>query len=291
MISWYVFAIISAIFSAIAAIFEKKALFKEFALNFSVVFGVITMFLAIPFLFFVDYSKISLIAILVLLFKVFLGAFAFLCVMKGLKDLEISNALPLLVLTPGLVAVFAFVFLGESLKSFEILGLILLIIGIYTMQLKGGEKILDPFKNFIKSKYHYPILLALVIFTTTAILDKALLSKFSLPVNAFIAFQYLFSAIFMLSFVFLFGKPKELKKTFKRSFFIILLISAFTIVYRYTEIISIKSAPVALALAIKRTSVFFAVLIGGKIFKDKNYLTKIIATAIMVIGAMLIVRG
>jgi drug/metabolite transporter (DMT)-like permease len=288
---WYVFAIISAIFSAIAAISEKKALFKEFALNFSAVFGIITFVLALPFFFLVDYSKVSLIAVLVLLFKVFLGAFAFLCVMKGLKDLEISSALPLLVLTPGLVAIFAFIFLGENLKHLEILGLILLTIGIYILGLKKDQKILEPFKIFAKSKKHYPLILALLIFTITALLDKILLSNFKLPVNAFMGFQHLFSAIFMLSFVFLFGKPSELKKTFKKSFFIIFLVSAFTIIYRYAEIMSIKSAPVALAIAIKRTSVFFAVLIGGQLFKDKSYLVRIIATAIMVIGAMLIVKG
>ncbi len=76
----------------------------------------------------------------------------------------------------------------------------------------------------------------------------------------------------------------------KDSWVLILILAVATIGYRFFEILAIKeAASVALAIAIKRTSVFFAVLIGGGLFKESNLLRKIIATLLLIIGAILII--
>jgi uncharacterized membrane protein len=57
------------------------------------------------------------------------------------------------------------------------------------------------------------------------------------------------------------------------------------------EILAIKSAySTALVIAIKRISVLFAVIIGGKIFKEKELMRRTIATIILVVGALLVIR-
>lgn len=291
MIPWYFFALASALFSAVAAILEKKSLFKEKAITFSTLFAIFNLFLAIPFFFFIDYQTIALSGIFVLFIKSILGAFAFFFVMQGIKNLELSSALPLLILTPGLVAFFGFIILGETLTGLELTGMFLLLGGVYYLQLKDKEKILDPFKGLFKSKGLIFIFMALLIFTTTSILDKAILKNFNLPVNAFMGFQHLFLAIIFLVFLIYKKETKPLKSTIKNSWKIILLISAVSIIYRYTQIFAVKEAPVALVLSIKRISVFFAIIIGGKIFKEKHLIKKIIASTIMTIGAILIINS
>ncbi len=289
MIEWYLLALISALFSATASIFEKKVLFKEKALAFSTLFALFNFLLAIPFFFFINFQTLTSISLLVLFIKSVLGALAFLCVMLGIKNLELSNALPLLVLTPGLVAIGALIFLKEYLSSLEILGLILLLLGTYLLQLKQNQKFLSPFKTLIKTKGHQYILIALLLFTITSILDKALLKNFNLPVNAFMGFQHLFLAIIFITFLLLSKKPNNLNHTLKNSWKLVLIISVLTIIYRYTQIQAVKLAPVALVLSLKRISVFFAVVIGGKLFKEHNLLQRIIATAIMITGAVLVI--
>ncbi len=54
----------------------------------------------------------------------------------------------------------------------------------------------------------------------------------------------------------------------------IALISVLTIGYRFTQVAAVGMASVALVLAIKRTSVFWATIIGGKIFSDKDLIEK-----------------
>ncbi len=289
MIQWYFLALISAFFSASASLVEKKVLFKEKALSFSAVLALFNLILAVPFFFFIDFGSLTFSGLTVLFFKSTLEALAFLCVMLGIKNLEISKALPLLVLTPGLVALFAFITLGESLTVLEISGMFLLLAGTYVLQIKSKYKLMSPWKIFIKTKGNHYIIFALILFTITSILDKSLLKNFNLPVNAFIGFQHLFLAFIFILIVVSSRKTKELGFTFKNSWTWIIILAIFTIIYRYSQIQAVKIGSVALVLSIKRISVFFAVLAGGTLFKEHNLLRRAIATVIMILGAVLII--
>lgn len=288
---WYYFSFIAAFLSALAAIIEKKTLFKEKALTFTVILSIFNLILASIFFFFVDFSKISYSTLIIVFFKSILNAMAFLCVMYSIKNLELSDALPMLVLTPGFVAVFALIFLGETLTLIEWIGLILLIAGIYILQIKE-IKIGDSIKKLFKSKGHKYVLTALILFTITSLLDRYILNQIKLEPTAYMGFQHLFFAIiFIIIFFLLNRKIKELGKTLKQSWFLILLLSIVTIGYRFFEIMSIKlTSSVALAIAIKRISVFFAVVIGGSLFKEHNLLRKAIATSLLIAGVLMIIR-
>jgi len=113
---WYIFALISALFSAMAAIGEKKTLFKENALEFSAVLAIFNLFFSIPFVVYIDFNSLPLPALAVLYGKSILGMCSFLFIMYGIKNLEISGALPILVITPGLVAFFAFIFPRKNIQ-------------------------------------------------------------------------------------------------------------------------------------------------------------------------------
>ena len=186
---WQTFAFISAIFSALAAIFEKKALIKIDPVVFSLILSGFTLILALPFFFFVDFQIIDFAAIFVLYLKSVLGALAFLLVMYGIKKNELSNSLPLLVLTPAVVAVAAFFLLGESLSGISILGMFFLLLGSYFLQLEKGSGWLSPFSFLVRQKAQWYIIGAIVLFSVTSILDKTILRDFKLPAEAFIPIQ------------------------------------------------------------------------------------------------------
>lgn len=286
---WQILAFTSALFSAFAAVTEKKALIKSDPLVFSLILSAITFMFTIPFIIFTEIEQIAPFTIVILLGKSVLGAFAFLLVMNGLKRLEISSSLPLLVLTPGIVAVFAFLFLNESLSRLDISGMILLLIGTYVLQLKKKNSLLDPFLFAQQNKAYLFIIGAILLFTTTSILDKALLSTYKLQPEAFLPLQQLFYTIVFV-FIFLFQRKKAdvLKLQFQDSWKWILLVAVFAVIYRYSHILAVKEGPVALVLSIKRTSVFFATIIGGQIFQEHNLLRKSIAVLMMVAGAIFV---
>lgn len=290
--TWFFIALVSSLLSAFAAITQKKVLFNRSPLEFSFLLAIVNLVFSIPFFLAVNYATINSFNLSILFVKSIIGVAAFLCVMTALKNMQISNALPLLALTPGFVAIFAFLFLGELLKITEVLGLISLIVGTYILESKNLKEILFPMNIFFRSKYHHYILSALFLFTASSIMDKLLLVKMGLSPISLTAFQHLFYAFLFTAAFYLFQKDKErtsinLKKN---DLGWIVLISLFTIGYRYTQIVSISLASVALTMAVKRTSVLWATIIGGKIFKDSNLLKKTIAVLFILLGAILILR-
>ncbi len=288
--NWFWLALISAIFSAAAAIFQKKILFKAEALEFSLILSILNILFLAPLFFFLNYEKIYFDKLIILYIKTILEAFAFWNVMLAIKNFEISKALPLLALTPGLVAISAFIFIGDSLTQTELIGILLLILGTYTLEAKSKQNLLEPFKTFISSKKYNYIITALILFTITAVLDRLLLNKYKLEPEPFIVFQNLFLAI---NFILIFLISKKPLKSLsllanKDSLKLIILISILTIIYRYTQIEAVKIAPVALVLAVKRISIFFAAIVGGRIFKESNLWIRAAAALIIIAGTLLI---
>ncbi len=290
--TWFAVALISALLSAFAAITQKKVLFNLGALEFSFLLSIANLVFSIPFFFFIDYNTINILNLSILLAKSVIGVAAFLCVMIALKNLEISNALPLLALTPGFVAVFAFLLLGESLKTVEVIGLMFLIVGTFILESKNLKEFVFPFNVFLKSKYHRYIILALFLFTASSILDKLLLIKLNLSPISLTAFQHIYFAVLFSIIYLVFRRKEEITSVVikKDNLGWIALISILTIGYRYTQIVAVSLASVALVLAIKRTSVFWATVIGGKLFNDKDLLKRSIAAILILVGAILILR-
>jgi drug/metabolite transporter (DMT)-like permease len=290
--TWFFIALLSSFLSAFAAITQKKVLFNLNPVQFSFYLSVANLVLSIPFFFFIDYNTINASNLSMLFIKAVIGVVAFLCVMTALKNLQISNALPLLALTPGFVALFAFIFLGESLNTLEVLGLVSLIAGTYILESKNLKEILFPLNVFFKSKYHQYILAALLLFTASSVMDKLLVAKMNLTPISLTAFQHAYFAalFFIIYFAFKSKLENNSPQINKTDVLWILLISVLTIGYRYTQIVSISLASVALTLAVKRTSVLWATVIGGKIFKDSNLLKKTVAVLFILLGAILILR-
>lgn len=292
--NWFTLAFISAVFSAASAISEKKALFSLSSINFSFIVSVITLFFSIPFFISIDYSIISITNILILFFKTLLGCAAFFCVMQSIKNLEISEALPLLALTPGLVAICGFFFINDHLKIIEWIGIILMMVGTYLLELKkSNNNFFTAFKSlFHLSKYSY-VLIALILFTITSLIDRFLLKDYRLPPYTFMAFQQLFYAIIFT--IVILSKNKNIILPFKQIqsdvIIWILLVAIFTVIYRYTQIEATKLAPVALVISVKRLSVLMAILLGGRLFKEESLFRKAIATIIILIGATMLMNG
>jgi len=330
---WFTLALTSAVLSSIAAITQKKALANINALEFSFHLSWVNLIISLIFLTGFDPSTLTLHQTWVMFVKTLLQALAFWCVMLSLKNLEISSALPLLALTPGSVAVFALIFIGETLTLNETLGLILLLSGSYFIEMKTLSNMIEPFKVFFRTKKYIHVAAALAFFTVSSILDKYLLKDQKMDTSSFMLLQHLF---FFIIFAILLpitrtkitnpftppqaDQPSTLilqpavggsalprrrritfnisQFTFKKDFtvhsaaggsqFTLLIITALlTIGYRYSQLLAIAIAPVALVIAIKRLSVFFASVVGGKIFDEGGLLKKSLAALIIVAGTLL----
>lgn len=291
---WFYLAFISAVFSAFAAISEKKVLSKMDALDFSFFVSVITLIFSIPFFFDAPFDISLSIPLIILFIKAILSALAFLSVMLAIKSLEISEALPLLALSPGLVAILGVLLIQDRLVFNEWIGLFLMLVGTYILELRKDDRsIFDPFKTLLSFKKYKYIFFALILFSITSLVDRILLKDLKLPPFTFMAYQQLFFA-FIFTILFFFRNKKisgALSAISRNIFFLIILISLFTVIYRYTQIEATKLAPVALVLSVKRLSVLMAIIVGGKLFRENNILKRAIATIIILAGLIILLNG
>ncbi len=300
---WFWLAFISAVFSAVSAIFEKKVLFSFDVLSFTFLISIITLLFSLPFFGMIEYENLFSLAMLILLLKTVLSAAAFLFVMYSIKNFEISEALPLLALTPGIVAILGVILINDYLTAYEWAGIFLMLIGTIILEVRqraaaGGENTkfagnyLTVFKNIFRFSKYYYIVLALIFFTITSLLDRVLLTDLKLPPYKFMAFQQLFYAVIFTIVILIRykGLSQPFKQDSKKMIYLLVIISVSTVIYRFTQIEATKLAPVALVLSVKRLSVLFAVILGGRLFRERHIIRRAIAVIIILAGAVLLLN-
>ncbi len=280
---WLAWALGSAVLSAAASIGEKKTLFRIDALTFSFLLAAVLMVYSLGTLFLVDVTAVSTETLLILLLKGIVNAAAFLLVMMALQRAEMSSTLPLLALTPGIVALLAYITIGDAISNQEIIGLVLMVGGMVLLERKGGSIV----------KAHWYIWVALVLFAVSAVMDKSLVSGHKTHPLVVLFYQH---AVFVLMYAVLFiQKKKRLPNLFsnehRSTLWLIILVAVVTISYRYAQLVATQIAPVALVLAVKRTSVLMASFVGGKLFSEHRLSWKLFGAALIILAGFLILRS
>ncbi|HUI30515.1 MAG TPA: EamA family transporter [Candidatus Acidoferrales bacterium] len=283
--TWLSFAFISAILSATAAVTQKKILFKIDALTFSFLLSAVIMIMSFGALLIVDVTDVSGITLAILILKGVINAFAFVLVMMMLERSDISGTLPLLALTPGITAVLAFAAIGETITAIEMIGLLLMIGGVLLLERRPTG-----LGNFRAQRY---IWAALLLFAVSAVMDKVLVSGYKTSPIVVLFYQH---AVFLVVYVILFfNRRNSLRQLLTRKHIPVLLliglVALFTIGYRLTQLDAVKTGNVAMVLAVKRTSVFYASLIGGKMFSEKHLLIRLAGAAVIIAAGFIILRN
>ncbi|HTX17558.1 MAG TPA: EamA family transporter [Bacteroidota bacterium] len=290
--NWLILATSSALCSAAAAIAEKKALFRISALEFSLSVSLLVLLLSLFVPLTVDVATIPGNQILLIVGKSILGGGAFLLVMLSLRHNEISEALPLLGLTPAVAALLSMASLGDGLSWREWLGIVLMIAGIYVLEKKPGGGILVPLKSLFTAKGHRYVFSALALFAISSVLDKLLISGYRVDPLVVLFYQHCtYAGIFAVAVFSRRSVTRSFSLHAREQLPLIALVAILTLGYRITQLEATKEAPVALVLAVKRTSILFASLLGGKLFSDERLNWKLAGGALIVAAGFFILRN
>jgi drug/metabolite transporter (DMT)-like permease len=297
---WFIFALASALLSAAAAVIQKKVLFRLSALEFSFFVSALILVLSLAAPFVVDVAAMPSSTLLLIIGKSALGAFAFLLVMMSLEKNQISSALPLLGLTPAAAALLALPALGESLRIWEWAAIGLMMAGTYLIERtphSGTARAAAGRWNFSPQ---YPIAGAIVLFAVSSVTDRVLVSGFRIHPLAVLFYQHIvYCLIFgaMLAFRLVLRAPhntgvsmRRLVRTAREQLPLIAAVGFLTIAYRFAQLEAAKDAPAALVLAVKRTSIVFATLYGGRLFSDDRLRMKLIGAILIAGSGFLILR-
>ncbi len=290
MPTWFIYSIFSALFSAVAALLQKIILKRIDAVSFSLIITIINVIFISFYLLLKGFPSFSNSEVLILSIKTVLGAFAFLFVMLSIQNFELSSVLPILAFTPALVALSAFIFLDEVISPLKIIGMFIMLIGIYIVENKD-RNLLQPIKYlFTKSKSKY-IVYALLLFTISSVLDKLLIGSYKINPTDFIVLQQLLALpVFAIIFIFYSKKENRTLIISKDLIMILVVISILTLLYRYFYIKSLQFGAVALSLTVKRFSVVIAIALSGKLLREKDITRKTVAALLIISGSYLLIQ-
>lgn len=285
---WFWIALASAFLSTAATVTEKKILFSLSAYEFSFLLSLVTLLFSVWIPFSFPFNTFTFSLFLFLTIKSLVGAAAFLLVMMALEKNEISSALPLLGVTPAVTAFIAFFFLGEGLLPQEWIGIGLMIVGTFIIEKRAG---INLWKSIQASHTQLVIAGAVLLFALSSVADRLLLTQLHVHPQIVLFFQHVLYAVLFGILLLLKRKPwKMLWKNRQVELVLILVVAIFTFAYRYAQLEATKLAPVALVLAVKRTSIFFASFIGGKFFAEKRLAIKLVGALCIVAGGFFILR-
>ena len=293
MIFSYIYAILSALFEALRNVSGKMGLkdMDEYLVTWA--FG----FFALPFLVF-PYLFISIPSLgnqywIALISDGILNVIATILQLKAMKHSDLSLVIPLTSFTPLFLLIMAPLILGQYPTFLGIIGVILIVIGSYILNIKRrilttqrkNSDYLDPFKAMVKEKGPKLMLIAAFLLSITSSIDKIGISNSS-PLFWAVSVHVFTSVTLAPVLIHEFHNHTKLTGMDIKLLFAVGIFSALSLVTQY---IAITALLVPYVIAIKRTSAIISVLFGYLIFKEKGIKGRLAGSVVMVIGVIFIV--
>lgn len=285
---WYVFALSGAFFVALSGVLEKHTLKHEEPLHFSGATALMGGIFSLPVLFFVDWSSITPHTYVWLYAISLTSVAAFWIVATVVKKLDAGEVSTILALTPAVTALLAYGFLGEVLNPQQIGGILIIVLGLVALEAPYLKTLLS---KVVGQRAHLITvalaLLAVLLYALGSLLDRFVLTNFSLNAIEFIAITQvmLVGTFLMLELIFR-KKGNSMFSTLKRSPLKVAGVAALLFVSRMLHAQAISMVFVALASALKRVGAIFTILLAGSLLKEKDGLRKLLAASLILAGVM-----
>lgn len=214
-----------------------------------------------------------------------LGYYLFL---RAINIGPISVTLPLLAFTPVFTLVSSFVILGENVSFHAGLGIFMVTIGAYIMNLGAlSQGILGPIRALLSSPASRKMLLVALIWSVTSVLGRkgATLHgpiQYGFTIETLILIGFIIIALFRRRI----GLSRyEISKTYIPWFCLGFVLMAMA---QVTHFVALSMAPAPYMISVKRLSLVFGVILGWIFFKETEIRFRLAGTIIMISGVWVI---
>jgi len=288
---WFWFALLTAAFSGLSVILNKKALYNVSAALVSWSLFV----LPIPVLL-VLVIKQGLPQINTMFYIGVIGSSIIFAVSKtislhSLKNNLLSKLFPLTAFGTFFSYLFALVILSEKISPISFIGLFMILVGAYLLNVdRAKEHILLPLKLLVTHKESFVFIIAMIFTSLTGIFDKiGVINTFPSDALFVLLVEDILMAVLLTMYIF--KKEKRWVKDLYTHFWL-LVIGSF--IYTFVSLfflIGVSHGPVALVGGIKKLELLFVLAMSQFLFHDKPAKHIWLASAIMLIGVFLIKIG
>lgn len=204
---------------------------------------------------------------------------------RAIKISDLSITAPFLGLTPLFLVATAFIVLGERLSYTGLAGIVLVTVGAYMLNVsRSRQGLLVPLAAIAQNPGSRLMVIVALLYSITSLLGK---------MAAQIAGPLLFAAIYSIIVVLLLTpaalrstKAGTLKKAFCNPWFLLLgPCYALMLLCHLNAIVLVEASYM---IAVKRSSLLFAIIFGRLIFKEQGFGERISGGLVMIAGIMCI---
>ncbi len=288
--TWVSLALISALTLATSDALAKRTLARsnEYLVAWFRILFSIPLLLLIWF--FIPVPELDIEFYKAFAFALPLEIIAIIFYMKALRISPLSLTLPFLSLTPVFLILVSYLIIGEKVSFRGGIGIILITVGSYTLNLHEMRKgIFEPFRAITKEKGSILMISVAFIYSVTSTLGKMAIEHSSplfFGITYFVAVTIVFAPIALWL-----GKGELKSFISEKQFKGLLLPGLFYSVMIASHMIAMSLAKVAYMISVKRTSLIIGVIYGYLLFKEKNIRERLIGAVLMFIGFVMIVTA
>ncbi len=285
---WFFYSISTSIAAALNSIFQKQTLKHIHGVQLLTVTSTVIVF---PSIFLILFRKqiISLEAAILIAFYGLAVSFAAIFTIRALRHLDISIVAPFFYLGTAFVAILAYIIFKEEVSIIGWIGIYILIIGGYLLELKGKD-LLQPIKELIRSRSMHYLLGGVFLYSLSFLIAKSALEHVD-PIELFSYQQIISFFIFGLISFYIYDGLQDVKMGFKKGKGLIFIMAFLIIIENIFLFEALKIGDVILVIPIYRSWALWAVIFGGYIFKENHVGKRIFASLLMIIGIILISFG
>jgi len=213
---------------------------------------------------------------------------AMLLYMRAIRDYPLAHTVPYLAFTPVITTLTGYLLLGETVSAAGFTGIVLVVCGAWLLnaeQARGeqGWAWLAPFRAILFEKGSRLMLAVAVIYSLTSVMGKGAM-QYTTP-WFFGPFYFCLLGVVALMLYLPAGRGLSVLQRRVMPHLLVGLLMAAMVV---THFLAIQKTEVAYMIAVKRTSLLFAIGYGALLFGEKRVWHHLLAGSIMLAGVILI---
>ncbi len=283
--TWFVFAFLTAFSESMKDVFSKKSLknIDEYIVSWALRLFALPFLL--PLVFIIEVPAFGRQFLIALFVSGSLNVLTTILYMKAIKYSDLSISVPMVTFTPLFLLLTSPLLVGEFPTPYGLAGVVLIVTGSYTLNLKERSKgYLDPFKALISEKGPKLMLIVAFLWSITSNIDKLGVQDSS-PIFWAIAVNVYISAVMFPFMIYKSRKNLNQIPLYAKALLPIGLFTALTVIFQMT---ALNLTLVAYVISIKRTSVIMSVFFGFLLFKEKGIKERLFGSVLMIAGVILI---
>lgn len=287
---WFFLSLSFALITSVTILLAKKVMSRTDEYFYVWISSLFTLpFLFLIIVYFYRIPKFDYIFIWATFVATLINVVAGIAAYRAIKISEVSLVSPLSALNPIFTTIISWISLGERFGHKAIIGIIVICIGTYTLQIsKLNKNPLEPLKSLFSSEGIRLSILAYFLWAITPIFQKISIFHTYPQVPAFASLSGLLGMVVIFTF-FIFRRLSNVWSFTKKNFITLLLIGLLTGVGQTAAFAAFKLAPLGFATAIFKLSALFTVILGWLFFKEHEFKQRLISSLVMLAGVILLV--